>query len=190
MNFIEARPTSWPRKGKARDLVIYSDKPSKMDSGEDRRLCVHVELKTMNAAAVKGLGLKSVEDVIALNPRRLFNWWIKIVDFDPEKFKQPIIRRSVKAERRAFSDRRDKAVHPFTENYRATIARRADDLLKHLYHDRVQLIRDAHENDNRSTRMGVVTCRRLRLHVVWALTGRAGLIAALVVLAGVHRGII
>ena len=158
--YLLHRTKGWMEKeGSERNLVSYSDLPSKIDG----KPCVHLELRNSTARAVKRMGINRVRDIPTINPRKLFNQWIRMVQFDPQKFKSRMIKITVQEERRSYLNRTrvqeecrsylKRTGHDITtsrydqwyDERRNDLARRTDNLLKHIYQDCVQLVRDRHE---------------------------------------------
>jgi hypothetical protein len=119
-----------------RDVVVYGDQPGKMTGEID---IAHFEVRFQRTGAVRRMGVDQVKDILALDPRALLARNFKFVRFDPEAFKLPIIRATVRDDIARY---RGKAVTPFLDRYRANIPRRARSLLEHGLQDRAQRVKD------------------------------------------------
>lgn len=130
--------SSRPRRSN-RDLIVYDDKPSKITGAA----CTHLELRFYGTASVRRQGVERVTDLVAINPRQLFQHHIKLVNFDPEVFKQSKARAAVK---RDVAFYRGKETSAFVDGYRASIPQRVRSLLQRLTQDRVQQVNDVDQN--------------------------------------------
>jgi hypothetical protein len=128
--------TYWVLESAARNLVGY---PAHING----KACFHLELRSTTAAAVRRLGITKVEELLTFNPRKLFHDWVRMVTFNPDKFKRRFIRETVKADRLChLKKKRD--LNAEQDRYRAGLAKRINGRLVHSYRDCVQLVRDRH----------------------------------------------
>lgn len=143
--FDEGDTTGWveyrdrKRLGKKRanrDLELYADKECKLTGEVD---CVHLELRFLTSAAVRAAGYGRATSVPKLNPRRLFRKHVKLVNFDPDTFKQRAMRSAVNEDRRFY---RRRTTTPFDDRYRASIPRRIKAFIERWTLDRAQLVKD------------------------------------------------
>jgi hypothetical protein len=59
----------------AKNFMIYADRPSKMD----KRPCSHFEIRLMTGKACRRAGLKTIADLLALDPSKLFSQQLRLV---------------------------------------------------------------------------------------------------------------
>ena len=123
------------RKGKRRyprNIVIYADKPNRF-TGELN--CVHMELRFFNAASLKRNGIRSVSDLMAINPNILFQKHVKWSDAG-DNYVINAMRKAVTADRQ----RQLPHHHPYTDVYRAHIPEKVKSILHRNGSDRAQNI--------------------------------------------------
>src|SRR5262249_3580526 len=65
--------TYWCRPGARRNLIIYADKPSKLDG----RPCCHLELRIQTVKNARAEGVTHLSDLLTLDPQRLFAKHVK-----------------------------------------------------------------------------------------------------------------
>lgn len=115
---------AWTNDGErsGRNLVLYSDRPSKV-AGKGN--VTHLELRLLNAGAVRRAGFSSVRDLIRVDPRAVFEHNIKLVDFDGAKLIRQVMRQAVSHDRKKYP----KPTSSFSDRYRASITHRIRSLL-------------------------------------------------------------
>jgi hypothetical protein len=98
-----------------RDLVCYDTRPSKI-TGEPN--VTHLELRFQTADAVRRAGIRSPDDLINLNPLKLFCRYVKVVDFEDEKLLWELTRAQLKEDR----DRHmGKEINKHVDRYRSNL---------------------------------------------------------------------
>jgi hypothetical protein len=133
LNWVDYRGRK--RRG-GRSLTLYSDKESKV-TGEPN--VTHLELKLLNAAAIRRTGLLSALDLIQLNPRKIFERNIKPVEFDGTALIGRLLRKAVAYDRKTRRHRRES---DFADALRASLPRRARRILLRLGVHRAQRAKD------------------------------------------------
>jgi hypothetical protein len=106
-----------------RNLILYSDRACKI-TGEFPN--VHAELRFMGAAVVRQEGILRPRDLLTLNPCQLFHKHLKFSDAGAR-----FVKRRLRAE--VVKDRHQHHGHelsPFMDQYRASLARRVETMLR------------------------------------------------------------
>jgi hypothetical protein len=118
-----------------RNLVIYRDKFNRV-TGELN--CVHLELRFFRADTIRRQGIRSIKDVVALNPDKLFARHVKFTDAG-ELYVVKTTREVVRDDREKY---RGRETSEFTDRYRSNIPRMVRGLLHRLGRDRSQYVKD------------------------------------------------
>jgi hypothetical protein len=119
-----------------RDLALYADRASKLDPNQK---VAHLELRFLNAGAVRRAGLANPKDLIRLDPSLLFEQNIQLVDFNFATWQRAVIKAAVNADRATY---RSKTTSRFVDMYRAALPRRVLSFLVRSGCDRVQRAKD------------------------------------------------
>src|SRR5262249_54455743 len=97
-----------------RNLVLYDDKVNKITGEVD---CVHLELRFHRAITVKRQGIRSVRDLLKVNPKRLFDKHLKFTDI-AERYVDKRVREETTRQRKNY---KGKEVSSNTDHYHAHI---------------------------------------------------------------------
>ena len=122
----------WERAHKARNLVLYSDKPNKITGELD---CCHLELRFTRAKVVKRHGLDDIGKLLQLNPQALFAKNIKWSEAATRYVNRIVAQEGKKAQQMLASAN---IQSPFLVRYYANIPRQTRYLLTLLGYDRAQ----------------------------------------------------
>src|SRR5262249_9020788 len=137
-----ATTTYWASDTRARNLVLYHDKPSrKLQRGSP---CVHLELRLATADALRRHGLRTASDVLNADIQKIFAKNVLIALFDAKSFQERSVKKTVQAERKSFLNRRRFESSDFVDRYRARIPVRARALLLRIGLDTAQRFADYH----------------------------------------------
>lgn len=128
----------WGSRRSNRDMVVYSDRHSKITGEVD---CVHLELKFYNTPAIRKAGFSFAKQLIAIEPLQLFERHVKLMEAD--QLAQLASRDAIKADRARYRPTPDKEI-TFTDRYRATIHRRVQSMFDRIG---VQRIKDLYRKD-------------------------------------------
>jgi hypothetical protein len=120
------------KRRSGRDIALYADRPSKLTGELDT---IHLEIRLQTARSVKANGIHTVDDLLTLDPRVLFERNISIVEFDEAQARKDFIRRNARLERR----KHQVSTTAFIDQYRASIPRRLKQIWKRSQCDRVQV---------------------------------------------------
>jgi hypothetical protein len=104
--------------------------------------CVHLELRLLNANAIRRAGCLSPSDLFHLDPQRVFERYVKLTNLDPEKVRrqvEQVVRRAVSDDRKRY---RGVRTNDFIDRYRASIPRRIRGLFHRLQIERAQTVKD------------------------------------------------
>jgi hypothetical protein len=121
--------TYWAKPSASRNLVLYSDRPSRK-SGLP---CAHLELRLIRTATLRRFGLNELEDVLTLDPVEILNRCALLVELDDGHERR--IKNHVRRTHRNFQR---KGVSAFSDRYNASVAHRTSALLKRIGFDTVQ----------------------------------------------------
>jgi hypothetical protein len=135
------------RRRSGRDILMYDDRESKITGELDVN---HVELRLQNTETVRRQGFEHAGDLIDLNPRKLFDRNIKLVEVDIEAIKWWFVRENVRHERLNHLSKRPKKVSSFDDQLmdkrRASLPRRWRSQFDKLIGNRAQIIKDLFPN--------------------------------------------
>jgi hypothetical protein len=98
---------------------------------------VHLELRFYRSITVRRQGVDSITDLIALNPRKLFEKHVKFSDI-AERYVNFRVRRETMRQRRRYQG---KEVSPSLDRYHAHIPGRVRGLFHRLGYDRAQNVK-------------------------------------------------
>lgn len=138
-----------------RNLVLYADKPARRCDKETP--CAHLELRFLNTGSVRRAGLGTVESLIRLDGIGLLSRHVKVLQFDADRFKKRIIKKTLAAERKSFlQNKKAHGRHAFTERYRTRLKQRVASFVERMFIDTAQRFKDnyrsprqeAHVRDN------------------------------------------
>lgn len=127
----------------ARNLVLYADLASKID-GTPRAIKTEIRLhrpKTILAVT----GCRYADELIDLNPKRVWDACCRTTSFDLQQFKRKIFRRTLADERARHIARPRR--HPFIEQYRETLHKKLEVNWKRVQLQFVQRVKDVHDVD-------------------------------------------
>jgi hypothetical protein len=127
-----AETVYWERVHKARNLVLYSDKPNKITGELD---CCHLELRFTRAKVVKRHGLDDIGKLLKLNPRQLFLKHVKWSEAATRYVNRIAEQEGKKAQHKLASAN---IQYPLLVRYYNNIPRRTRYVLTLLGYDRVQ----------------------------------------------------
>jgi hypothetical protein len=122
----------WERVHKARNLVLYSDKPNKITGELD---CCHLELRFTRAKVVKRHGLDDIGKLLKLNPRQLFLKHVKWSEAATRYVNRIAEQEGKKAQQKLASAN---IQYPFLVRYYNNIPRQTRYMLTLLGYDRAQ----------------------------------------------------
>jgi hypothetical protein len=120
----------------SRNLVAYPDVVNRV-TGEPN--CAHLELRFYRADTIRRQGIRTVKDLITLDPSKLFARHVKFSDAG-EQYVVKMMREAVKDDIERY---RNREASEFTDRYRAHIPRRVRGRLHRLGQDRAQHVKDA-----------------------------------------------
>ena len=145
-----------------RDLVLYDDKLSKITGAP----CTHLELRFFGTSSVRRQGFERATDLIEINPRLIFQHHIKLVEFDPEAFKQSQVRAAIE---RDVAFYRGKETSSFIDKYRASIPRRVRSIVQRVFQDRVQQVKNVNSDYVRRLKPIEIDILNLPDRLSWSL---------------------
>ena len=100
-----------------------------------------LELRFFGTASVRKQGFERATGLIEINPPLLFQHNIKLVEFDPDVFRQLQVRAAI---RRDVAFNHGKQRSAFIDKYRASIPRRVSSLVQRQCQDRVQQVKNVY----------------------------------------------
>jgi hypothetical protein len=123
--------SEWPLR---RNLILYADRHNKL-TGEFP--CTHLELRLFTARVVKNSGILRPRDLLTLNPAKLFHRHVGWSNMGARYVKE-----RMRAE--ALKDRlehKGKELSPFMDQYRASLPKRVEHMLRVGGWDRAQKLK-------------------------------------------------
>jgi len=127
-----------------RNLVLYPDLPSKID-GTPRAIKTEIRLHTPKTIMAV-TGCEYADELIELDPKRVWDACCRTTSFDLQAFKRKIIRETLRDER-ARHIARPRRRNAFVERYRATLHKKLEDQWKHVQLHFVQRVKDVYDID-------------------------------------------
>lgn len=139
MHEIE-RTVYWVYRARSRrNLVLYDDKSDRRTGELD---CIHFELRLIGADVIKRQGFRSVRDLLALNPRRLFEKHVTWSDAGESHVKKGMRREN----NRYRSKYAGKAVSKVMDAFLAYVPRHVRHVYTRLGLDRAQNVKHGERN--------------------------------------------
>jgi hypothetical protein len=127
-----------------RNLVLYPDRPSKID-GTPRAIKTEIRLHTPKTIKVV-TDCEYADELIDLDPKRVWNACCRTTSFDLQQFKTKIIRETLRDERGRHIAR-PRRRNAYLEQYRATMHLKIEENWKRVQLDFVQRVKDAYDVD-------------------------------------------
>jgi len=120
-----------------RNAVVYSDKPERFYGLLD---ISHFELKFCRALALDNEGIETLIDVLAINPKEMFEKHIRLVAFDADKARQQFLRKQIAQCRKLFKHKSNRSARTrkLLDMYEASLPKRLAQLFSRSQRDRVQ----------------------------------------------------
>lgn len=149
------------RSENVRNLVLYPDLPSKID-GSPRAIKTEIRLHTPKTIMAV-TGCEYADELIELDPKRVWDACSRTTSFDLQAFKMKIIRETLRDER-ARHIARPRRRNAFVDQYRASLRQRLEDQWGRVQLNFVQRVKDVYDIDMHSHSHDVID---IPSHLTW-----------------------